>query len=50
MLRKGCVLPSDTFLARGSATLDKLKDLCNEGKEHPSTLWQFYAQVVYLKY
>ncbi|KAK2521072.1 RAB7A-interacting MON1-CCZ1 complex subunit 1 [Columba livia] len=36
----------DTFLAKGSATLDKLKDLCNEGKEHPSTLWQFYAQAV----
>ncbi|XP_065513361.1 RAB7A-interacting MON1-CCZ1 complex subunit 1 isoform X2 [Caloenas nicobarica] len=36
----------DTFLAKGSATLEKLKDLCNEGKEHPSTLWQFYAQAV----
>ncbi|NXW93041.1 CE051 protein, partial [Alopecoenas beccarii] len=35
-----------TFLAKGSATLDKLKDLCNEGKEHPSTLWQFYTQAV----
>ncbi|XP_031952390.1 UPF0600 protein C5orf51 homolog [Corvus moneduloides] len=36
----------DTFLAKGSATLDKLKDLCNEGKEHPSTLFQLYTQAV----
>ncbi|KAK4815900.1 hypothetical protein QYF61_009951 [Mycteria americana] len=35
-----------TFLAKGSATLDKLKDLCNEGKEHPSTLLQLYTQAV----
>ncbi|NWY20929.1 CE051 protein, partial [Aphelocoma coerulescens] len=35
-----------TFLAKGSATLDKLKDLCNEGKEHPSTLFQLYTQAV----
>ncbi|KAM6034526.1 RAB7A-interacting MON1-CCZ1 complex subunit 1 isoform 3-T3 [Chlamydotis macqueenii] len=34
----------DAFLAKGSATLDKLKDLCNEGKEHPSTLLQLYTQ------
>ncbi|RMC16671.1 hypothetical protein DUI87_06610 [Hirundo rustica rustica] len=36
----------DTFLAKGSASLDKLKDLCNEGKEHPSTLFQLYTQAV----
>ncbi|XP_076218345.1 RAB7A-interacting MON1-CCZ1 complex subunit 1 [Aptenodytes patagonicus] len=36
----------DTFLAKGSATLDKLKDLCNEGKEHPSALLQLYTQAV----
>ncbi|KAF1580297.1 UNVERIFIED_CONTAM: UPF0600 protein C5orf51, partial [Eudyptes robustus] len=35
-----------TFLAKGSATLDKLKDLCNEGKEHPSALLQLYTQAV----
>ncbi|NXG79517.1 CE051 protein, partial [Baryphthengus martii] len=35
-----------TFLANGSATLDKLKDLCNEGKGHPSALLQFYTQAV----
>ncbi|NXE79353.1 CE051 protein, partial [Cochlearius cochlearius] len=35
-----------TFLAKGSATLDKLKDLCHEGKEHPSTLLQLYTQAV----
>ncbi|XP_010584132.1 PREDICTED: UPF0600 protein C5orf51 homolog [Haliaeetus leucocephalus] len=46
LLRKPCILPSDTFLAKGSATLDKLKDLCNEGKEHPSTLLQLYTQAV----
>ncbi|KFQ22340.1 UPF0600 protein C5orf51, partial [Mesitornis unicolor] len=34
------------FLAKGSATLEKLKDLCNEGKEHPSTLLQLYTQAV----
>ncbi|NXP07934.1 CE051 protein, partial [Thinocorus orbignyianus] len=33
-----------TFLAKGSAALDKLKDLCNEGKEHPSALLQLYTQ------
>ncbi|KAM6109722.1 RAB7A-interacting MON1-CCZ1 complex subunit 1 [Phoenicopterus ruber ruber] len=36
----------DTFLAKGSATLEKLKDLCNEGKEHPSALLQLYTQAV----
>ncbi|KAM6227492.1 RAB7A-interacting MON1-CCZ1 complex subunit 1 isoform 2-T2 [Spheniscus humboldti] len=36
----------DTFLVKGSATLDKLKDLCNEGKEHPSALLQLYTQAV----
>nr|XP_054508667.1 RAB7A-interacting MON1-CCZ1 complex subunit 1 [Agelaius phoeniceus] len=36
----------DTFLAKGSANLDKLKDLCSEGKEHPSTLFQLYTQAV----
>ncbi|KAL2294239.1 hypothetical protein Nmel_007964 [Mimus melanotis] len=36
----------DSFLAKGSANLDKLKDLCNEGKEHPSTLFQLYTQAV----
>ncbi|OWK57806.1 F-box only protein 4 [Lonchura striata] len=36
----------DTFLEKGSANLDKLKDLCNEGKEHPSTLFQLYTQAV----
>ncbi|NWI70623.1 CE051 protein, partial [Todus mexicanus] len=35
-----------TFLANGSATLDRLKDLCNEGEEHPSTLLQVYTQAV----
>ncbi|NXX59131.1 CE051 protein, partial [Scopus umbretta] len=35
-----------TFLAKGSATLDKLKDLCNEGEEHPSALLQLYTQAV----
>ncbi|NXT25231.1 CE051 protein, partial [Syrrhaptes paradoxus] len=35
-----------TFLAKGFATLEKLKDLGNEGKEHPSTLLQLYAQAV----
>uniref|UniRef100_A0A8B9GE91 Chromosome 5 open reading frame 51 n=1 Tax=Amazona collaria TaxID=241587 RepID=A0A8B9GE91_9PSIT len=39
-------LPSDTFLAKGSATLDKLKDFRNEGKEHPSTLLHLYTQAV----
>ncbi|XP_027490388.1 UPF0600 protein C5orf51 homolog [Corapipo altera] len=36
----------DTFLAKGSAALEKLKDLCNEGKEPPSALFQLYAQAV----
>ncbi|KAM3655245.1 RAB7A-interacting MON1-CCZ1 complex subunit 1 isoform 2-T2 [Ammospiza maritima maritima] len=36
----------DTFLAKGSANLDKLKDLCNEGKENPSALFQLYTQAV----
>ncbi|GAB0203148.1 UPF0600 protein C5orf51 [Grus japonensis] len=36
----------DTFLAKGSATLEKLKDLCNKGREHPSTLLQLYTQAV----
>ncbi|XP_012985189.2 RAB7A-interacting MON1-CCZ1 complex subunit 1 [Melopsittacus undulatus] len=36
----------DTFLTKGSATLDKLKDFHNEGKEHPSTLLQLYTQAV----
>ncbi|NXG20405.1 CE051 protein, partial [Grallaria varia] len=35
-----------TFLAKGSAALDKLKDLCKEGKEHPSMLFQLYTQAV----
>ncbi|NXG63345.1 CE051 protein, partial [Hemiprocne comata] len=35
-----------TFLAKGSATLDKLKDLCNERKGHPSMLLQLYTQAV----
>ncbi|NXS91416.1 CE051 protein, partial [Jacana jacana] len=35
-----------TFLAKGSAALDKLKDLCNEGKEHPSVLLQLYTQAL----
>ncbi|KFQ48663.1 UPF0600 protein C5orf51, partial [Pelecanus crispus] len=34
------------FLAKGSATLDKLNNLCNEGEEHPSTLLQLYTQAV----
>ncbi|KFO83288.1 UPF0600 protein C5orf51, partial [Buceros rhinoceros silvestris] len=34
------------FLAKGSATLDKLKDLCNEGKEHLPTILQLYTQAV----
>ncbi|KAF2984623.1 hypothetical protein EK904_012544 [Melospiza melodia maxima] len=45
VLRELCVLPSDTFLAKGSANLDKLKNLCNEGKESPSALFQLYTQV-----
>lgn len=45
VLRERCVLPSDTFLEKGSANLDKLKDLCNDGKERPSTLFQLYTQV-----
>ncbi|NWS99772.1 CE051 protein, partial [Mionectes macconnelli] len=35
-----------TFLAKGSAALDKLEDLCNEGKEPPSLLFQLYTQAV----
>ncbi|NXU94707.1 CE051 protein, partial [Xiphorhynchus elegans] len=35
-----------TFLAKGCAALDKLNDLCDEGKEHPSALFQLYAQAV----
>ncbi|NXV38358.1 CE051 protein, partial [Rissa tridactyla] len=35
-----------TFLAKGSAALDELKDLCKEGNELPSTLLQLYAQAV----
>ncbi|NXC19841.1 CE051 protein, partial [Corythaeola cristata] len=35
-----------TFLAKGSATLEKLKDLCNKGEEHPSILLQLYTQAV----
>ncbi|NXN08816.1 CE051 protein, partial [Indicator maculatus] len=34
------------FLAKGSATLDKLKDFCNSGKGHPSMLLQQYTQAV----
>ncbi|OXB76750.1 UNVERIFIED_CONTAM: hypothetical protein H355_007025, partial [Colinus virginianus] len=36
------------FLAKGSAALEKLKDLCKEGKEktHPSVLLQLYTQAV----
>ncbi|XP_065595977.1 RAB7A-interacting MON1-CCZ1 complex subunit 1 [Cyrtonyx montezumae] len=36
------------FLAKGSAALEKLKDLCKEGKEraHPSVLVQLYTQAV----
>ncbi|XP_063996140.1 RAB7A-interacting MON1-CCZ1 complex subunit 1 isoform X2 [Pogoniulus pusillus] len=36
----------DTFLAKGSATLEKLKDFCNNGKGHPSMLLQQYTQAV----
>ncbi|NXK39696.1 CE051 protein, partial [Piprites chloris] len=35
-----------TFLAKGSAALEKLKDLCNDGKEPPSALFQLYTQAV----
>ncbi|NXD74177.1 CE051 protein, partial [Eolophus roseicapillus] len=35
-----------TFLAKGAATVDKLKDFCNEGKEHHSSLLQLYTQAV----
>ncbi|NWV00418.1 CE051 protein, partial [Upupa epops] len=35
-----------TFLAKGSATLDKLEDLCNKEKEELPTLLQLYAQSV----
>ncbi|NXL92076.1 CE051 protein, partial [Alectura lathami] len=36
------------FLAKGAAALEKLKDLCNEGKEktHSSTLLQLYTQAL----
>ncbi|NXJ69549.1 CE051 protein, partial [Rostratula benghalensis] len=34
------------FLAKGSAALDKLKDLCDKGEERPSTLLQLYTQAV----
>ncbi|XP_074935478.1 RAB7A-interacting MON1-CCZ1 complex subunit 1 [Phalacrocorax aristotelis] len=36
----------DTFLAKGSAALGKLKGLCNEGKEQPSVLLQLFTQAV----
>ncbi|KAM8793605.1 RAB7A-interacting MON1-CCZ1 complex subunit 1-like [Eudromia elegans] len=38
----------DTFLAKGSAALEKLKDLCKEEKEkaYPSELLQLYTQAV----
>ncbi|XP_067171603.1 RAB7A-interacting MON1-CCZ1 complex subunit 1 isoform X2 [Apteryx mantelli] len=38
----------DTFLVNGSATLEKLKDLCKEEKEkaYPSKLLQLYTQAV----
>ncbi|NXI34739.1 CE051 protein, partial [Galbula dea] len=35
-----------TLLAKGFAALDKLKDFCNKGKEHPSTLLQVYTQAI----
>ncbi|NXX42331.1 CE051 protein, partial [Tricholaema leucomelas] len=35
-----------TFLAKGSATLEKLQDFCNNGKGHPSMLLQQYTQAV----
>ncbi|NWS67730.1 CE051 protein, partial [Crotophaga sulcirostris] len=35
-----------SFLAKGSAALEKLKNLCNEGREHPSALLQLYTQAV----
>ncbi|XP_064592413.1 RAB7A-interacting MON1-CCZ1 complex subunit 1 [Zonotrichia leucophrys gambelii] len=44
--RLGPLGARDTFLAKGSANLDKLKDLCNEGKENPSALFQLYTQAV----
>ncbi|PKU41856.1 hypothetical protein llap_7831 [Limosa lapponica baueri] len=40
------IMTINTFLAKGSAALDKLKDLCNEGKERPSMLLQLYTQAV----
>lgn len=46
---KGALCSSaGAFLARGSAALEKLKDLCKEGKEkaHHSTLLQLYTQAV----
>ncbi|KAM9168269.1 RAB7A-interacting MON1-CCZ1 complex subunit 1 isoform 2-T2 [Mergus octosetaceus] len=38
----------DTFLAKGSAALEKLEALCSEGSEntHPSKLLQLYTQAV----
>ncbi|XP_040396023.1 UPF0600 protein C5orf51 homolog [Cygnus olor] len=38
----------DTFLVKGSAALEKLEGLCNEGSEktHPSKLLQLYTQAV----
>ncbi|NXJ83565.1 CE051 protein, partial [Trogon melanurus] len=35
-----------SFLAKGSAALGELKDLCKEGKEHPSKLLQLYTQAL----
>ncbi|NXL64419.1 CE051 protein, partial [Chordeiles acutipennis] len=34
------------FLAKGSAALDKLMDLCNESKGHPPVLLQLYTQAI----
>lgn len=43
---------SGIFLAKGSAALERLKDLCKEGKEkaHHSTILQLYTQVVHTKH
>lgn len=43
---------SGVFLAKGSAALEKLKDLCKEGKEKAqhSTILQLYTQVVHTKH
>ncbi|XP_069736243.1 RAB7A-interacting MON1-CCZ1 complex subunit 1 [Phaenicophaeus curvirostris] len=43
---RGAAGRDDSFLAKGCATLEKLKNLCNEGREHPSTLLQLYTQGV----